>query len=216
MRVKFSPALGVAIIAVVLACAGGASAASKLITGKDIKNSSITGADIRNGSIGNADIEEGAIGTSRLALSLQDKIDKAGVPGPAGPAGAVGAVGAQGPKGDPGPSALSAANMVIAHMVIGAGQINGGSVGCPSGQRVISGGYFTDSGFAFSDHPSADRNGWTILIDNTDYTTTADLDGYAICAGGGQAVAASVGPRKMLALAGADARQVARRRAAHG
>jgi hypothetical protein len=168
---KPSPALVVAVIAIVLACAGGASAASKLITGKDIKNSSVTGADIRNGSIGNADIEEGSIGTSRLALSLQDAIDRAGTPGPQGAAGPQGPAGPQGRKGDPGPSATSGLTTQTGSLVVASGGIDGGTVYCASGQRAVSGGFYSDGGFVYISRPSPDRSGWQVALDNTGYPT---------------------------------------------
>jgi hypothetical protein len=62
-------------VAVVAVISGGtAIAATRLITGKDVKNSSLTGSDIRNGSLGVVDLSSAA----RTTLK--------GVPGQAGPA----------------------------------------------------------------------------------------------------------------------------------
>lgn len=56
-----------------------AAQAAKLITGKDIKDSSITSADVKNGSLRSADFAPGDL--------------------PAGPAGPTGPAGAEGPRG---------------------------------------------------------------------------------------------------------------------
>ena len=82
-----SPALVVALLALVMAMTGSAVAAS-LITSKQIKDGTIQTRDI-----------------SRKALaSLKTTAAVAPAPGPAGPAGAQGASGAKGDKGDKGDS----------------------------------------------------------------------------------------------------------------
>lgn len=75
-----TPAMLVAIIAVVLATAGGAVAASQLIDGRQIKN--------------------GTIHASKLSRSAKKQLK--GKRGPNGPAGAQGEIGPVGPKGDKG------------------------------------------------------------------------------------------------------------------
>lgn len=84
-----SASMLVAILAVVLACAGTATAA-KLLTGADIKNSSLTGADIKNKSLGIGELTAAAVSGLK------------GATGPAGPQGAAGAAGAPGAPGDKG------------------------------------------------------------------------------------------------------------------
>ena len=73
-----------AVAALVLACAGGASAAGVLITSSK---------QIRNGVIAQADLDK----------PTRAKLNRPGVPGPAGPAGATGAQGPAGPAGAPEP-----------------------------------------------------------------------------------------------------------------
>jgi hypothetical protein len=80
-RTSGSPALVVAIVALVASLSGTAVAA-KLLTGKQIANGSVTGADIKN-------------------KSLTKKDFKGSLRGPAGPAGPQGAQGPQGPAGTP-------------------------------------------------------------------------------------------------------------------
>src|SRR3954447_24761124 len=90
-----SPGMVVAVIALVFSL-GGASAvaASKLITGADIKQGSVTGGDIRNGSLGGADVSNKSIQAEDLASSALPAT------GPQGPAGPTGPTGPQGIKGD--------------------------------------------------------------------------------------------------------------------
>lgn len=61
--VRSASRLPIAIVAVVLlfvALAGGSAVAAKLITGKDIKNSSVTGADVKTGTIPAKDLTPNA------------------------------------------------------------------------------------------------------------------------------------------------------------
>lgn len=104
-----SPAMGVALTALVFAMSGSALAAKSLITGKDVKNGSLTGADVRNGSLTGADVRNGSLTNADVKLRTLtgsrirpasiplNRLQKqpAGTPGPAGPAG---------PQGDPGPA----------------------------------------------------------------------------------------------------------------
>ena len=64
-----SPALVVAILALVMAT-GGTSFAAKLITGKDVKNSSLTGVDVKNSSLTGADVKNGSIAGADLKKDL--------------------------------------------------------------------------------------------------------------------------------------------------
>jgi hypothetical protein len=101
-RPKLTYANVMSTIAVVVAVGGGtAFAATKLITGKEIKNSSITGVDIKDGTLGAAELSPAAKSILKGSAGPQ------GPQGLQGPAGAAGVIGTTGPKGDPGRSALS-------------------------------------------------------------------------------------------------------------
>lgn len=89
----------VAVLALVLAL-GGTATAAKLITGKQIKNSSLTGVDVKNSALTGADVKNGTIGTADLSAAA--KKATAGAAGPAGPAGPKGDTGTPGAKGDKG------------------------------------------------------------------------------------------------------------------
>ena len=88
----------VAVLALVLAL-GGTATAAKLITGKQIKNSSLTGADVKGSSLTGSDVKNGSIGPADLSNAA--KAAK-GAKGDTGAAGAAGAAGAPGAKGDAG------------------------------------------------------------------------------------------------------------------
>lgn len=94
-----------------LAVAGAATAGiSRMITGKDVKNSSLTGADIQNSSLTGADIKNGSIAPSDLSSAARGT---AGPAGPAGPAGAPGPKGDSGTVGAPGTSASAAPALIM-------------------------------------------------------------------------------------------------------
>lgn len=91
-KLKNSPAMIVAVIAVVFAMSGSAVAAKSLITGKDIKKGSITTQNLSKSTIKSLKGADGEAGRQGAA----------GAAGPQGIPGAVGATGATGDKGDTG------------------------------------------------------------------------------------------------------------------
>ena len=91
-KLRISPALVVAIVAL-MAALGGTAVAGSLITGKQIANDSITSRHVRNGSLKYADLAP----SMRSAMERPDS-----EPGPAGPAGPRGERGPQGTQGTQG------------------------------------------------------------------------------------------------------------------
>lgn len=100
-----SPALVVAIVALVVAMTGTATAAKTLIS---------TTSQIRNGAVTSADVRDRSLQQRDLAPALQRSIaaqgravvggrGPAGAPGEAGPAGTPGVTGAKGDRGPAGP-----------------------------------------------------------------------------------------------------------------
>jgi hypothetical protein len=87
-----SPAVAVAVLALFVALTSSSfadpvrAAATKLVTGKQIKKNAVTSKHIKNGSLTNADFKRGTLPR-----------------GPQGPAGAPGSQGAPGPQGAQGP-----------------------------------------------------------------------------------------------------------------
>lgn len=74
-----SPALAVAFVALFVAGAGGATAATGLLDGGDIKNNSITAKDVKDGSLLKKDFKRGQIPAGKQGPQ--------GIAGPAGRAG---------------------------------------------------------------------------------------------------------------------------------
>jgi hypothetical protein len=100
-----SPALTVAVVALVVAMSGSAVAATTLLVHtKNIANGAVTGKKIANG----------AVGISKLARTVRTELAKAGEghgtvsgpQGPGGPQGPQGPTGATGPAGAPGTSGV--------------------------------------------------------------------------------------------------------------
>jgi hypothetical protein len=96
-----SPALVVAIIALIVACAGTATAAGVLITSSSqVKAGSINSSDLRNGrAVGLDDLTPRARFRLGAATGARGPEGARGAQGPAGPRGATGTAGAAGANG---------------------------------------------------------------------------------------------------------------------
>src|SRR4051794_37402927 len=89
-KLRPSPAMTVALLALFVSLCGSAVAAKGLITGAQIKDHSIATVDLSRVAVARLHGAAGAPGA-------------AGVAGPSGPAGAAGGVGPTGPRGPVGP-----------------------------------------------------------------------------------------------------------------
>ncbi len=105
-----SPAMAVAMVALVVSLGGNAIAATVLISSSSqIKNGVVSSADIRNNTISSTDVRNGTISPNDLSTSLRTQLAAAGVnlgggvTGQSGTPGTTGAVGATGATGAPGP-----------------------------------------------------------------------------------------------------------------
>ena len=182
------------LAAVALVALAGVAYAAGSITGESIKDNSITGKDIKNKSLTRKDFK----GSVR------------GPQGNRGPAGATGPAGPTGAQGPPGPSNLSTLSPAFGSMTIAADDFDGGMVACPSGMRVVSGGFYVNGNDVevFLSEASDDRTGWVVAADNLGSADPAELEGVANCAGSGQAVAARKTTRKLKPLRGRALRKV--------
>lgn len=115
-----------------------------------------------------------------------------GAQGPAGPTGATGATGATGPQGPAGPAGASGVSGW--EMVVASGQIDNDTGGfvdaaCPSGKKVLGGGFFNpetsnESNIMFS-RPNDDGTAWRAGWNDEGFGSSGDLRPltvYAICA----------------------------------
>jgi hypothetical protein len=191
MRKRLTPGVVLGILALVIAMTGSAVGAS-LITGKQIKNSSITGKDVKNKSLTKSDFR-GSVRGAR------------GLTGAQGPPGAPGA---------PGPSAVSNLTDTFGTLTIAAGDVDGGTLPCGDGQKIVSGGFeYTapdGKGRIVASEASETLDGWVVVLDNSESTEAATLGADALCAGTGQAVGAPTRAHKQLRRTAQSRRIVAR------
>jgi hypothetical protein len=195
MRHHVSPALVLSVVAIVLASTAGATAASSLITGKQIKNSSITGSDIKDRSVGSDDLKGAAVGPSKLSDGLLSDIEtgKDNVPGPAGPAGPAGAAGPAGPAGS-----LSVVTVTSPHQFLAPGGTTSlMRADCPAGMTVVGTGFNTGIGNA--DFVLSYGTFVGAFIDN-DVNITIEAYVQAVCASG----ATNAGGARALSRAAID------------
>jgi hypothetical protein len=141
MRRHLSPALVLGVLAVILATTAGATAASSLITGKQIKNSSVTGADIKDASLSGDDLKGSSVGPSKLSDGLLADI---AAPGPAGPPGAAGTTGPAGPAGIADVVTVTSPTQIVPP----GGYTTGMRANCPAGTTVVGVGFNTGIGNA--------------------------------------------------------------------
>jgi hypothetical protein len=73
-----SPATVISFIALVVASAGTAYAATSITNTSQIKNGAVTGSDVKNGTIQGADIKKGSITSDRLNKTLQARLAAGG------------------------------------------------------------------------------------------------------------------------------------------
>ena len=191
MRKRLTPGVVLGILALVIAMTGSAVGAS-LITGKQVKNSSLTGKDIKNKSLTKTDFK----GSVR------------------GPRGLTGSQGPPGATGAPGPSAVSNLTDTFGTITVDAGQVDGGTLPCDVGQKIVSGGFeYTapdGKGRIVASEASETLDGWVVVLDNSESTEPATLGADALCAGTGQAVGAPTRAHKQLRRTAQSRRIVAR------
>jgi len=138
-----SPALVLAALALLVATAGAATAATHYpeFNGVDIINESLTGRDIKNHSLTAKDFR-GSVRGARGAAG------RAGPPGPAGPSGSAGPPGTAGPQGATGPQGPAGQNQLryvrSGPYAIGASGYDFKWTVCPSGMYPLGGGVRPD------------------------------------------------------------------------
>jgi hypothetical protein len=104
-RHRPSPAMVVAVIALIVAMSGTGYAALT-ITGKNVRNGSLTGADVRNNTLASIDVKNGNL-LAKDFKAGQLPAGPQGAQGPQGPQGPQGAQGVQGPADGPAGGDLS-------------------------------------------------------------------------------------------------------------
>jgi hypothetical protein len=126
-----SGAMVVAIVAIVIATAGSATAAG-LITSAKIKNNTVTGADIRDGTVASKDVRNRSL--------VADDFRPGQLPtGPRGLTGAAGRTGLAGPPGAAGRDGVVRLEYPHDAAVLANGNSQDLAVGCPPGTFVVGG-----------------------------------------------------------------------------
>jgi hypothetical protein len=193
-RLKASPALVVACIALLVSLTGTSVAAVSQLAKNSVgtpqlKTNAVTSAKVKNGSLLRVDFKAGQIPRGPQ-----------GARGPAGPAGATGATGApgpagpvgvQGPAGPMGPAGPAGPGVSDLNWVFDTGTAPGGSpgeavAGCAAGEVVISGGGSVGTGRLYASVPvdivgPPDTEGWLAGAFNDDPMTATTVEAWALC-----------------------------------
>lgn len=177
-----SPALIVAIAALVVACAGTAVAAGTLITSsRQIKTGVILGSDLHRNTVNGTRITDGSLGTVDFSAATRN--------GLIGPAGARGRRGAAGPRGVAGPRGATGTVLGTLAYRSGSQTLAPGSTGtasapCPSDLRPIGGGGGSNAPTVAirSNTVGIAHKGWTVTGTNTDPKNGHKLTATVICA----------------------------------
>lgn len=158
-----SPALVVALVAVLFSATGGAYAASK-ITGSQIARNAITGKHVKNRSLSPADFR-GSVRGPQGPPGLQ------GAPGPQGPAGVANVTAVDGPAG------FQCAN--------GGGgcQVASSTATCPAGTVAVGGGFNADTPDNVVGYAKRGPNSYAVIATNF-WSTSGSVTAQVICASG--------------------------------
>ncbi len=106
-----SPAMMIAIIALIAACTGTAFAATIITSSSQIKNGVVTSGDVKNGSLRGVDLRKSTITESRLSAGVVKKLGR-GVAG-GGDTTAYEAVRKAGPEGQPADVVVKVATLTV-------------------------------------------------------------------------------------------------------
>ena len=161
-----------AIVAAVVAAASG-TAATIVVTSKNIKNGTIQTVDI-------------SANAKRALKGNRGTRGAAGAPGIPGPQGVQGQQGVQGPQGPPGSAAFHRIIRIRTDHRIDPGQVTVVHAFCPPGTTGISGGHVGAGALTrvFIDADAGGGTGWAIGVDNFDNTLATDVSVLAFCAVG--------------------------------
>lgn len=164
-----TPAMVVAIVALMVALGGTSYAAIKLpknsVGTKQLKKRAVTSSKVKDSSLLKKDFAKGQL--------------PAGPQGPGGPQGPAGRNGANGPAGTNGATRVTVRTA--------AGDATDASVSCVPGERATGGGgEQPGSGYIYQSQPTPSTGtptGWVVAAaDPSGATTTGTLTAYVVCA----------------------------------
>lgn len=170
--IAFLRSNAVALVALVLATTGSATAASK-ITSAMIRDGAVTSADVRNGTLTARDFKPGVL--PRAAASTAGARGADGAAGPAGAAGTAGPTGAAGSAG----AATTFTTVRGARELTPTGTLTFHSATCAAGTRPVGGGVeSSEPVHIYTSAPSIDGRSWdmTVAIDAAGF-----VNAVAVC-----------------------------------
>jgi hypothetical protein len=174
-RHRPSPAMVIALLALLIAMGGTSYAAIRLpansVGTKQLKTNAVVSSKVKNGSLTAADFAPRTIPTGPR-----------GPQGPAGPQGPPGAMGPTGPQGPPGAPAVTSIDVVSSGP-----SPSPVSVSCPSGEIATGGGAEAQTGILKASEPHVDTDGfpdgWQASSVDTNGTTPTQATVWAVCVG---------------------------------
>ncbi|MBJ7331847.1 MAG: hypothetical protein JHC95_18270 [Solirubrobacteraceae bacterium] len=165
--------------------AGEDASAGRLVTGKQITDSSLTGKDLRDGTVTTRDITDGSLTPDDLRLPGVTSLRQTGPGGYEPQPGVAGPPGPQGPPGPRGPSGVFDLRRVTTSSVV-ASQTHGTvTTPCPGATKALSGGVLVDGPAAAVpinvSAPLDNGTGWQSMVRNGD-SQSITVKGWVICA----------------------------------
>ena len=156
-----SPAVLIAIAALVVALGSTAVAATLITSSSQIKDGVILSRDVQDGTLQGADFQNDTISVGKLTRATRTSLR--------GQTGPKGDRGAQGPKGPSGDAILSSVSYAAVKVTVGPASFASVRAACPKGLVVVGGGVSEPSGKAVvaSSGPSGPK-AWISSLTNTD------------------------------------------------
>ena len=177
VRVPTRTRFGIAatLVALLILVFAGSATATRLVTGKQIKDDTVRSIDLRDGTVGGEEIRDDSLKPS----SVDPFVKVNDMTGPAGPAGGTGGVGAVGPHGVSGMAYVPAPPQLVY-----ADTTRVVNVSCPGGTVVVSGGVAWTPGTEglelTQSAPHDYGRGWQTQIRN-ESGTTQSVTGWVVC-----------------------------------
>ena len=178
VRVRISPALVVASVALAISLGGTGYAALKLPAGSvgaaQLKKNAVTSRKVQNLSLLAADFKPGQL--------------PAGPAGPAGPQGAKGDKGDKGDKGETGSPGISGLARIEAVSATDSSTAKSAVATCPAGKRIVGGGAYlsqaaTGGPALITSRPTPDLTAWSaVAVETSAWGLGWRIESYALCA----------------------------------
>jgi hypothetical protein len=179
LRRRPSPAMIVALVALVVGGTSTAVAATVITSSRDIKDGVILSRDIHRNTINGDRIQDGSLGTVDFGAGTREALR-----GPRGSRGERGPAGPRGRRGATGSTVLSVLDYNTARISLGPGATQSADVSCTQGLEPIGGGFRDASGKLYfrASAPKRSIHGWSVRASNLDRAAAHPLYVYVICA----------------------------------